>query len=50
LQTEFWHFVLLERRYPETIKHAIRIGSQATTARGLSRSDVDNWARYGRQQ
>jgi phenylpropionate dioxygenase-like ring-hydroxylating dioxygenase large terminal subunit len=45
VQTEFWHFVLLEKDAPETIKHAIRIGSQANNgAAGLfEQDDVDNW-------
>ncbi len=45
LQTEFWHFVLLEKGAPEALKHAIRIGSQANNgAAGLfEQDDVDNW-------
>jgi hypothetical protein len=45
LRTEFWHFVLLERDAPQTIKDVIRIGSQANNgAAGLfEQDDVDNW-------
>jgi phenylpropionate dioxygenase-like ring-hydroxylating dioxygenase large terminal subunit len=45
LQTEFWHFVLLEKGAPEALKRAIRIGSQANNgAAGLfEQDDVDNW-------
>jgi Ring hydroxylating alpha subunit (catalytic domain) len=45
LQTEFWHFVLLERDAPEALKRAIRIGSQANNgAAGMfEQDDVDNW-------
>jgi hypothetical protein len=45
LQTEFWHFVLLERDAPEELKRVIRIGSQANNgAAGLfEQDDVDNW-------
>jgi hypothetical protein len=32
-QTEFWHFVLLDRDIPEAIKRVIRIGSQANMVR-----------------
>ena len=44
-QTEFWHFVLLERDAPEELKRIIRIGSQANNgAAGLfEQDDVDNW-------
>ncbi|HTT80028.1 MAG TPA: Rieske 2Fe-2S domain-containing protein [Stellaceae bacterium] len=44
-QTEFWHFVLLERDAPEELKRVIRIGSQANNgAAGLfEQDDVDNW-------
>ena len=45
LQTEFWHFVLLDRDAPEELKRAIRIGSQANNgAAGMfEQDDVDNW-------
>jgi phenylpropionate dioxygenase-like ring-hydroxylating dioxygenase large terminal subunit len=45
LQTEFWHFVLLEQDAPEIIKKTIRIGSQANNgAAGLfEQDDMDNW-------
>ena len=45
LQTEFWHFVLLDREAPEAIKRVIRIGSQANNgAAGMfEQDDVDNW-------
>jgi phenylpropionate dioxygenase-like ring-hydroxylating dioxygenase large terminal subunit len=44
-RTEFWHFVLLEKDAPETIKHVIRTGSQANNgAAGLfEQDDIDNW-------
>ncbi len=45
LQTEFWHFVLVEKDAPEAIKHVIRTGSQANNgAAGLfEQDDIDNW-------
>ena len=45
LKTEFWHFVLLDRKAPEDIKRALRIGSQANNgAAGMfEQDDVDNW-------
>src|SRR5258708_36108758 len=45
LQTEFWHFVLLEKDAPEMIKHAIRIGGQANNgaAGRFEQDDVHNW-------
>jgi phenylpropionate dioxygenase-like ring-hydroxylating dioxygenase large terminal subunit len=45
LQTEFWHFVLLEQDAPEIIKKTIRVGSQANNgAAGLfEQDDMDNW-------
>ena len=44
-QTEFWHFVVVEKDAPEEIKRAIRIGSQANNgAAGLfEQDDIDNW-------
>jgi phenylpropionate dioxygenase-like ring-hydroxylating dioxygenase large terminal subunit len=45
LETEFWHFVLVERDMPEELKRIVRIGSQANNgAAGLfEQDDVDNW-------
>jgi hypothetical protein len=45
MQTEFWHFVVVEKDAPEEIKRVIRIGSQANNgAAGLfEQDDVDNW-------
>ena len=45
LQTEFWHFVLVDKDAPEEIKRVIRIGSQANNgAAGLfEQDDIDNW-------
>jgi phenylpropionate dioxygenase-like ring-hydroxylating dioxygenase large terminal subunit len=45
MQTEFWHFVLVEKDAPAEIKRVIRIGSQANNgAAGLfEQDDVDNW-------
>jgi hypothetical protein len=45
LQTEFWHFVLVEKDAPDSIKQVIRIGSQANNGvAGLfEQDDVDNW-------
>src|SRR4029434_11325476 len=45
MQTEFWHFVLVEKDAPEEIKRVIRIGSQANNgAAGMfEQDDVDNW-------
>jgi phenylpropionate dioxygenase-like ring-hydroxylating dioxygenase large terminal subunit len=45
LQTEFWHFVLVERDAPDELKRVIRIGSQANNgAAGMfEQDDVDNW-------
>src|SRR4029078_5921021 len=45
LQTEFWHFVLVDREAPEALKRVIRIGNQANNgAAGMfEQDDVDNW-------
>jgi phenylpropionate dioxygenase-like ring-hydroxylating dioxygenase large terminal subunit len=45
LQTEFWHFVLVDRDAPEAIKRVVRVGSQANNgAAGMfEQDDVDNW-------
>src|SRR5262249_13591436 len=47
LQTEFWHFVLVEKDAAEAIKRAIRIGSQANNgAAGLfEQAEVDSGRR-----
>src|SRR5260370_2596935 len=45
LHTEFWHFVLLEKRAPQALKPAIPIGTHANkgAARLFAQDDVDNW-------
>jgi phenylpropionate dioxygenase-like ring-hydroxylating dioxygenase large terminal subunit len=45
LQTEFWHFSLVDKEAPEEIKRALRTGSQGNNgAAGMfEQDDIDNW-------